>query len=149
MAPWATLQASQAPPQAVSQQTPSAQKFELHSPAAPQLTPLAFFAAHQVPLHQVPDGHPLAQGIGQSASVPLHTTAPPQAGLPGSPEGAGPQVPAWAPSQRSQEPAQALLQQTPSAQKPLRHWAPAAQVAPFPLSGVQVPSQKKPAAQWA
>jgi hypothetical protein len=45
-APSATVQASQAPEQALLQHTPSAQNPLEHSPAAPQLAPRAFSAVH-------------------------------------------------------------------------------------------------------
>ncbi len=88
--------------------------------------------------------------MGQSLKVPLHTTAPPQAGLPGSPEPAGLQVPALPlRSQRSQLPLQAWLQQTPSAQKFDWHSALEPQLAPVTLSATQLPlRQKRPEAHW-
>lgn len=49
-APEATLQASQVPAQALSQHTPSTQKVDRHSPAAPQGVPGGFFAAQYMPL---------------------------------------------------------------------------------------------------
>jgi hypothetical protein len=45
-----TLQASQAPPQAVLQQTPSTQLPEPHWLAAVHVTPLGFLATQVVPL---------------------------------------------------------------------------------------------------
>ena len=102
-----------------------------------------------MPLQYVFDGHPLLQKMGQSASVPLHTTAPPQAGLPGSEAGAGAQVPGLSMLrlQRSQLPLQDWLQHTPSAQKPVLHSALEPQVSPATLSGAQRPlSQKRPEA---
>ena len=147
-APCATLHASQASPQAELQHTPSTQKFEVHSVAAPQVTPLGFFAEQYVPLQYVFAGQPLVQRMGQSASVPLQTMAPPQAGLPGSVAGAGEQVPAVALRlQRSQLPLQAALQHTPSAQKPDWHSALEPQVAPCTLSVTQAPLlQNRPGA---
>jgi hypothetical protein len=45
-------------------------------------------------------------------------------------------------------PAQAALQHTPSTQKPEPHWSEAAQLAPFPRLGAQMPAEQKfPAAQ--
>ena len=147
-APWATLHASQSSPQAALQHTPSTQKFDWHSVAAAQLTPSVFFAEQYMPLQKVVMGHPLEQKMGQSASVPLHTTAPPQAGLPGSRAGAGPQVPTLPVRlQRSQLPLHAWSQHTPSAQKPDWHSALEPHVAPGSLEGAQTPvSQKRPAA---
>jgi hypothetical protein len=87
--------------------------------------------------------------MGQSGSVPLHTTAPPQAGLPGSFAGAGVQAPPvpWR-LQRSQLPEQALLQQLPSAQKPDWHCELAVHATPWARRASQRPlSQKRPATQ--
>ena len=94
-------------------------------------------------------GQPLAQVMGQSASVPLHTTAPPHAGLPGSLAGAGEQVPLLALRlQRSQLPLHAPLQHTPSAQKPLAHSALEPHEVPGVFNKAQVPlSQKRPVVQ--
>jgi hypothetical protein len=95
-------------------------------------------------------GQPLVQRIGQSASVPLHTMLPPQAGLPGSFAGAGLQVPFEAARlHRSQLPLQAWLQHTPSAQKPDWHSELEPQVAPSCLSTTQLPLlQKRPGEHW-
>jgi hypothetical protein len=49
-APCATLHASQVSAQAELQHTPSTQKFDWHSVAAPQVMPLVFFAEQYVPL---------------------------------------------------------------------------------------------------
>jgi hypothetical protein len=96
-------------------------------------------------------GQPLAQVMGQSGSEPLQTTVPPHAGLPGSFDGAGEQVPS-APGrlQRSQLPVHAELQHTPSAQRPDVHSGLDAQLAPLALSATQapVPSQYRPLAHW-
>jgi len=88
--------------------------------------------------------------MGQSASVPLHTTAPPQAGLPGSEAGAGPQLPPLpARLQRSQLPLQAWSQHTPSAQNPVWHSALEPHMTPASLRGAQTPLlQKRPEAHW-
>ena len=101
-----------------------------------------------MPLQKVFTGHPLVQRIGQSASVPLQTMAPPQAGLPGSFTGAGVQVPVVGPRlQRSQLPLHAWLQHTPSAQKPDWHSELEPQVVPCTLSVTQFPLlQKRPEA---
>jgi len=72
LAPRAAAHASQAPLHARSQHTPSAQEPLVHSAAALHGAPFIFCAAQYCPLHHVPDGHPLPQGIGQSGSVPLH-----------------------------------------------------------------------------
>jgi hypothetical protein len=145
-APWATLHASQVSVQAVLQHTPSAQKFDWHSVVAPQVTPFGFFAEQYVPLQNVFAGQPLEQRMGQSARVPLQTTAPPQAGLPGSFAGAGLQVPlVVARLQRSQLPLQAWVQHTPSAQKPEPHSELEPQFVPITLRVAQWPlSQNRP-----
>jgi hypothetical protein len=61
----------------------------------------------------------------------------------------GVQVPAApATSQASHWPAQAALQHTPSAQKPLAHWFAAAHAVPGPPFGAQTPPEHhEPAAQ--
>jgi hypothetical protein len=148
-APCATLQASHAPLHAELQHTPSAQLLELHSVAAAHAVPLVFFAEQYVPLQYVLVAQPLVQRIGQSASVPLHSTIAPQAGVPGSLTGAGVQLPAEAVRlQRSQLPLHALLQHNPSAQKPELHWELAVQALPICRSGWHWPvSQKKPVVQ--
>ena len=94
-------------------------------------------------------GQPLVQRMGQSASVPLHTTVAPQPGVPGSLSGAGVQLPAEAVRlQRSQLPLHALLQHKPSAQKPEPHCELAVQALPICRSGWHWPvSQKKPVVQ--
>ena len=93
-----------------------------------------------MPLQKVFAGHPLEQRMGQSARVPLHTTEPPHAGLPGSLTGAGLHVPLLAARlQRSQLPLQAWLQHTPSAQKPEPHSELEPQVVPITLSVAQWP----------
>jgi hypothetical protein len=145
-APWATLHASQVSAQAELQHTPSTQKFDWHSGPAPQVMPLVFFAEQYMPLQYVFAGQPLEQRIGQSASVPLQTIVPPQAGLPGSDAGAGVQAPLeLARLQRSQLPLQAWLQHTPSAQKPDAHSALEPHIAPGTLSVTHAPlSQNRP-----
>lgn len=139
-APAATLHASHAPAQAVSQHTPSAQKFDRHCTAALQLAPAAFFAAQYMPLHHVASGQPAPHRIGQSVSVPLHTTLPPHAGEPGSFAGDGRQVPTLlARLQRSQLPVHAWSQHTPSAQKPDSHSRLVPQLSPVVFAGSQLP----------
>jgi hypothetical protein len=121
-APFATEHASHAPAHAESQHTPSAQLAETHSLAAAHAAPSGFFAAQYWPLQYAFPGHPAEQRMGQSLSVPLQVTRPPQAGLPGSFAGAGRQLPSWPGRlQRSQLPVQAWPQHTPSAQKPDAH----------------------------
>jgi hypothetical protein len=93
LAPCATLHESHSPLQAVLQQTPSLQKFEVHSLAAAHVEPFGFFALQYMPLQYVFDGQPVLQRIGQSGSAPVQVMDWPHAGLPGSPMGAGRQVP--------------------------------------------------------
>ena len=147
VAPWATLQASQVSPHAELQHTPSTQKFDWHSVAALQVVPFVLFAEQYVPLQKVLAGQPLVQKMGQSDKLPLHTTEPPQAGLPGSDAGAGAQVPGVPRLQRSQLPLQAWVQHTPSAQNPDWHSTLEPQVTPVTFNVAQRPfSQKRPAA---
>ena len=78
--------------------------------------------------------------MGQSESVPLQTTVPPHAGLPGSFAGAGRHVPSWPDRlQRSQLPVHAPSQQTPSAQKPEVHSGLEVHVAPFDFNSTHAP----------
>jgi hypothetical protein len=69
-----SAQLRQAPVHALSQQTPSTHRFELHSPAAVQLCPFCFFP--QVPLLQ-------AIPLSQSASVVQVTVQAPSAHMKG------------------------------------------------------------------
>jgi hypothetical protein len=68
----------------------------------------------------------VVQVVGQVVPVPLHTNGV-QDGVPVAPEERTLHVPSeLAPSatvQASQAPAQAVLQHTPSVQKPLVHWS--------------------------
>ena len=133
----ARSQRSQPPAHAVSQQTPSAHEPEAHCEAAVHADPCASLGLH-VPVATSQKSaamHPasLAQLVGQVRAVPLHTKglhAPPE---PVSPAGAERQLPTQpGTSQRSQAPAaQAVVQQTPSAQKPEEHSSVRAQVAPL------------------
>jgi hypothetical protein len=148
VAPCATLHASHAPAHAVLQHTPSTQLPDWHSVAPPHTTPLTFFAEQYVPLQYVPVGQPLLQRMGQSTSEPLHVTAMPHAGEPGSPDGAGRHAPPWPIRlQRSQLPLHGPSQHTPSAQKPDWHWLDAVHATPCIRSASHRPlSQKRPAA---
>jgi hypothetical protein len=75
-----------------------------------------------------------AQVVGHSRRVPSQTYAP-QSGEPVLPAASAVQVPGWVPLQRSHEPVQAVVQQTPSAQNPEAHSASRVHAAPgaFPL----------------
>ena len=71
----ARLQASHAPPQAVLQQTPSTQLPEVHSLAAAQAVPLAFFAT-QAPAEQYDVETQLPSTVqltGQLSALPVQT----------------------------------------------------------------------------
>ena len=149
----ARLQLAQAPEQEVLQQVPPTQNAEAHSFAEAQSCPLAFFTV-QVPLglQKEPGGHceSRVQPPGQMGALPLQVAGA-QLGLPGLPAGLNWQVPgADARLQLSQAPEQALLQQVPSTQKPLRHWLPWPQACPRLFLGTQAPlAQNDPAAQVA
>jgi hypothetical protein len=78
------------------------------------------------------------------AEVPSHTRWLGHAGTPEVPDGTGVHVPAepgWL--QASQEPEQALLQQTPSTQKSDWHWLAPLQGCPGGLFSWQVPLRQK------
>jgi hypothetical protein len=136
------LQASQAPPHAPLQQTPSAQKPEVHWLPPPQEAPSTFFAV-QVP--PAPQKNPAlqsasaAQAARQAEALPSHQVLPHS--LEGSvraPSGVqAPEVPERL--QASQVPPQAALQQTPSAQLPEAHWFPALQAWPSGPFATQLP----------
>jgi hypothetical protein len=138
----ATLHASQEPPQAVLQQKPSTQLPLMHWLAAVHVPPLGFWLV-QVPLKQVlPLVHwlLLVQVVGQEAEEPLHRNGE-QVGLPALPEATRLHVPTLPVTlQASQEPPQAVLQQTPSTQLPLPHWLLAVQVVALVSFGTQAPA---------
>ena len=133
-------QASHAPPHVVSQHTPSTQLPVTHSAQVPAVlqslvrlhaAPCVFFAAQVPPDAQyVPLGQPLSlkQDAGQLALEPSHTTAPEHTGEPDSPGFVTPHTPLEMPDSlsaaehASHAPAQAVLQQKPSAQNPVAHW---------------------------
>ena len=149
----ARLQLAHAPEQEVLQQVPVTQNAEAHWFAEAHSCPLAFFIV-QVPLALQNElaGHceSSVQPPGQMGALPLQVAGA-QLGLPGLPAGLNRQVPgADARLQLSQAPVQALLQQVPSTQKPLRHWLPRTQACPRLLRGTQAPlAQNEPAAQAA
>jgi hypothetical protein len=129
-APSAFEHTSHGPAHAESQQTPSTHTPDPHCRLRLQLAPLACWTT------QAPAALQYAKGA-QSASlvhverhaplVPEHVVRPQP--LPAEPFGVGVQVPtlpAWL--QDSHAPGQAVLQHTPSAQLPLRHSVPRAQV---------------------
>ena len=91
-------------------------------------------------------GQPAVQRIGQSRRVPLQTSAPPHAGVPGSLAGAGSQLPVVERLQRSQLPEHASAQHTPSEQKPEEHSVALAHPVPSVFTGWHMPlPQKRPA----
>lgn len=144
----------QAPPQAESQQTPvlvppspSTQKPLAHSTPTEQATPASRFGTHCAPLPQKAVGlqsDVLVHAVGHEAAAP-HRNRPHAPVAPG----VGVQTPRLpTPSQRSQGPAQAELQHTPSTQRferqSLAAWH------PWPLPAL--PSQRLSALQpasWA
>jgi hypothetical protein len=68
------LHASQLPPHAELQQTPSVQKFDAQSVFALQVCPAVFFAMHTPLLQKLPAAQPVlfTQLVGQLATLPLH-----------------------------------------------------------------------------
>lgn len=114
---------SHAPVHAVSQHTPSEQLPEEHTPASPplQLCPLLSLPPHVPLMHWTPETHcvPASQLWGHEAAVPLQRYGAHDGRLPASPAPMVVQVPV---AQLSQPSPHAVLQQTPSAQKPEAHW---------------------------
>jgi hypothetical protein len=112
--------------------------------AGAHTVPIAYSRHAPLPSHapSVPHDEAPWSAHWPSGSVPA-TTLP---HTPSAPAPLAALLHAW------QVPPQAVLQQTPLAQKPLAHWSPAVHAAPFPFVGVQVPpallgSQKSPATQ--
>jgi hypothetical protein len=192
---FAALHAWQMPPQIVPQQTPSTQKPDWHSTAAPHAVPVTSVVQRPAPLQVVAPEHSLSGSAPLGISVhvpfapplfallhawqrlphallqqkpsaqwpdrhspfkrhtppcvvlqappPLHTeVAPGHSRSPGSvPEARNVHVPVLAGRlHASQVPAQALLQHTPSVQKPLAHSLPAAHTAPPRLFVTHAPA---------
>ena len=72
------------------------------------------------------------QALGQDTEEPLHTQEPHEGLLPALPDATGLHVPSLPPKlQASQEPPHAVLQQKPSTQVPLMHWADTVQAPPL------------------
>jgi hypothetical protein len=135
------LHASHAAVQAEPQHTASAQKPLAHCAVRPHDCPAASFGTHEVPSQNAPAAQAASrvQPVGQPAVVPSHRYGAHE-GAPALEAAAGAQVPV-APHV-SQAPAQAVEQQTPSAQKPLAHWFGAAQAAAMDFFGTHAaPSQ--------
>jgi hypothetical protein len=116
----ARLQATHAPEQAASQHTPSTQRPERHSQAAPQVAPSPFFAAQPLPEQKAAaESHCVAAHAPEQ--VVLHAPAPLHAYTPQPPSGSPPD--AWflhvptepAALHDAHGPAHARLQHTPSA----------------------------------
>jgi hypothetical protein len=107
-----TLQASQAPPHALLQQTPSTHWFERQSEASEQVWPLPFLPTHTPPVQVLP----AVQSVG-TVQVVLHDDAAlqrngAQDGLPAVPAPVGEQVPSLPERlHASQLPLQLVLQQ--------------------------------------
>jgi hypothetical protein len=137
--------ASQAPPQAVSQQTPSTHWPLPHWFSALHAWPGVFFAS-QVPeaLQKLPSAHCASEvhPAGQAVPVPLHTYGP-QEGAPALPGATGEQLPPLPGTlQASHAPSQAVLQHTPSTQWLLAHCSAREHASPAPSLGTQSPSSQ-------
>ena len=139
----ATLQASQGPVQETPQQTPSVQYPEAHSAARPQVSPAAR-ADTQVPaLQNFPSLQSRSTTHGEAQPPrPLQVKAPHS--LPGSVPAASAVQPPTSPGtlQALQVPSQALLQHTPSTQKPEAQSEAAAQASPSPFGPLQLPASQ-------
>jgi hypothetical protein len=138
-----TLHARQVPVQALVQQTPSTQVPLRHSLEAAQVRPASFFG------RQRPDSQrfPALQSTS-AAQVALHAPRPSQVLRPHSPAESVPAAvgvhPPTSPGtlQATQAPSQALLQQTPSTQKPLAQSVFTAQVRPLPFGPAHAPPEQ-------
>ena len=131
LAPSAMEQAPHGP-QAELQQTPWTQKPELHSADAVHACPVGACGSHTPSKHPYPCAQPAfeAHDVGHVVCVPSHAYAP-QLGSPARPSGAAPQVPGDpGTAQLSHAPAQVVLQQYPSTQKPLAQLSEVWQAAP-------------------
>jgi hypothetical protein len=142
----AALQASQAPPHAPLQHTPSAQEPELHWLPPLQDAPSSFFAVQTPPS---PQKNPALQSASAAQVARQAGTPPVHQVLPHSPAGSVPAtygVQAPTVPERlhdSHVPAQAPLQHTPSAQFPEAHWLSAVQACPWARLTTQVPPEQK------
>jgi hypothetical protein len=142
-APSAAEQTSHEPLQPASQQKPSTQLPDEHSPAPPQAEPFVFLVTQLEPLQKFPD----AQSVEVVHDAPQLALPPVQRygahdGEPELPDESTVQVPlAEAPSaaeQTSQEPLQAVPQQKPSTQLPELHWFAAVQAEPVAFFATQL-----------
>ena len=141
------LHRSQARVQAPVQHTPSTQKPEAHAVPALHGVPGGLPGVHFPPAQEAPGAHPLltVQAVVQAPPAPQSPGA--HEGEPGLPAGTVPHVPAL-PGRlhASQAPAQAELQQVPSAQCPEAQSPSAAHEAPRGNWATQLPaSQEAPA----
>jgi hypothetical protein len=145
----ATLQTSQGPAQAVSQQTPSTQCPDWHSAPATQAVPGIPFGTQPPDSQKESDAQAacVEQPLGQRADAPVHVYGA-QAGLPTEPGERRVHLPSDAGRlQTSQGSAQDRSQHTPSTQKPLAHCDAVVQVFPSSWRGWQFPPrQTKPSA---
>ncbi|MBK7395276.1 MAG: hypothetical protein IPJ34_02965 [Myxococcales bacterium] len=123
--------ASQAPPHAASQQTPSTQWALAHSPLAEHPAPLVFLAAHTVPAQYAlaTQSALLAHVVAQPLLVQVAKS--PQLRVPWGVPTTAVQVPiAPGTSHAAQDPVQGVLQHTPSTHAPDSQSAPRLQVVP-------------------
>lgn len=139
----ARLQASQDPSHRALQQTPSAQKPEVHWLAAVQASPFGrvCVVTHAPLTHTRPPAQSafVAQRPGHPASRPSHTKGE-QEGSPGLPAATTVQVPTLPDTvHASQAAPHRALQQTPSTQKPEAHSASAVHGLPFGRTPTQTP----------
>jgi len=135
----APLQASQAPSQAVAQQTRSAQCPLAHSASRVHGAPSGFVLKQALPTQLAPGWH-CSSPLQLVRQVPLAPqTKLPQRGS-GAPAAAATQVPGLASAQLWQGSVQAASQHTPLAQKPERQAAAASQASPSACMGTQAPA---------
>ena len=140
--PGVALHTSHAPPHAVLQQNPSAQKPLVHCVARRHDSPLPCAGTHAAPSQKKPAPHcpSVVQPVGQPALPAAHRYGV-QLGLPTAPPGVE-QVPGVA-LHTSHAPAHAELQQNPSAQKPDRHWLASVHEMPLTCLGTHAPPEQK------
>lgn len=147
----ATLQTSQGPAQAVSQQTPSTQLPDWHSAPATQAVPRTPLGTHPPDSQKESDAQAacVEQPLGHRADAPVHVYGA-QAGLPALPGASRVHLPRDAGRlQTSQGSVHDRSQQTPSTQKPLAHCDATVQVFPSSWRGWQFPPrQTNPSAHW-
>jgi hypothetical protein len=136
----ATLQASQGPVHETPQQTPSVQYPEAHSAARLHASPAARADTHAPALQNFPPLQSASLAHGEAhAPAPLQVKAPHS--LAGSVPPASAVQPPSSPGtlQAWQVPAQSVLQQTPSTQKPEAQSEACEQARPLPFGPLQLP----------